>query len=154
MYITTSLAADLEEKPEPVKAMVPVTAAPTMPPHNLLGPPPGLNPFAPPGQFPPFGLPPPGFQGGWPTPGQPGWPGPPAPPWAIPPGLLPGIPGAMAAIDEAIIMSKVDPEIIARASEWTEHKAPDGRFYYYNAKKGESVWEKPQPLKDLESKYE
>lgn len=59
----------------------------------------------------------------------------------------------MAAIDEAIIMSKVDPEIIARATEWTEHKAPDGRFYYYNAKKGESVWEKPQPLKDLESKF-
>lgn len=59
----------------------------------------------------------------------------------------------MAAIDEAAVMSKIDPEIIARATEWTEHKAPDGRFYYYNAKKGESVWEKPQPLKDLESKY-
>ena len=41
---------------------------------------------------------------------------------------------------------------MARAAEWTEHRAPDGRFYYYNAKAGESVWEKPQPLKDLEGK--
>lgn len=46
----------------------------------------------------------------------------------------------------------IDPQIMARAAEWTEHKAPDGRSYYYNAKAGESVWEKPQPLKDLESK--
>lgn len=133
------------------------TATPTQipPPHSLLqGPPPGLSPFGPPGQFaaPPFGMPPPGFQGAWPGQPGPGWPGaPPGAPWALPPGLIPGMPGAAAAIDEAAVMSKVDPEIIARASEWSEHKAPDGRFYYYNAKKGESVWEKPQPLKDLES---
>lgn len=48
---------------------------------------------------------------------------------------------------------QIDPEIVARAAEWTEHKAPDGRSYYYNAKAGESVWEKPQALKNLESKY-
>jgi hypothetical protein len=48
---------------------------------------------------------------------------------------------------------QIDPEIVASAAEWTEHKAPDGRSYYYNAKAGESVWEKPQPLKDLESEY-
>lgn len=48
---------------------------------------------------------------------------------------------------------QIDPDIVARAAEWTEHKAPDGRSYYYNAKAGESVWEKPQALKDLESKY-
>ncbi|KAJ8921975.1 hypothetical protein NQ315_008612 [Exocentrus adspersus] len=147
-----------DNKPEPIKQQPPQlapVAAPTQmpPPHGLLqGPPPGLNPFGPPGQFapPPFGMPPPGFQGAWP--GQPGWPGaPPGAPWALPPGLIPSMPGAAAAIDEAAVMSKVDPEIIGRASEWTEHKAPDGRFYYYNAKKGESVWEKPQPLKDLET---
>ncbi|XP_023714864.1 transcription elongation regulator 1 isoform X3 [Cryptotermes secundus] len=47
--------------------------------------------------------------------------------------------------------SQIDPDIVARAAEWTEHKAPDGRSYYYNAKAGESVWEKPQALKDLET---
>lgn len=41
---------------------------------------------------------------------------------------------------------------MARAAEWSEHRAPDGRPYYYHAIRGESVWEKPQPLKDLEGK--
>lgn len=52
-----------------------------------------------------------------------------------------------------MLLAKLDPEIVARASEWSEHKAPDGRYYYYHAKKGESVWEKPQHLKDLESEF-
>ncbi|XP_060524851.1 transcription elongation regulator 1 isoform X2 [Cylas formicarius] len=123
--------------------------------NMVQGPPPGMAFGAPPGQFapPPFGLPPPGFTGAWPG-GQPPWmtgapPG--TAPWAMPPGIIPAVPNALAAIDEAAVMSKVDPEIIGRASEWTEHKAPDGRFYYYNAKKSESVWEKPQALKDLET---
>ena len=30
---------------------------------------------------------------------------------------------------------------------WTEHKAPDGRTYYYNAISKESRWEKPDELK-------
>lgn len=126
--------------------------------NMLVGPPPGMPPFGgPPGQFgaPPFGLPPPGFQGTWPAPGQAPWAGGPpgAAPWGMPPGLLTGLPGAISAIDEAAVLAKVDPELIAKASEWSEHKAPDGRFYYYNAKKGESVWEKPQALKDLESNF-
>lgn len=41
-------------------------------------------------------------------------------------------------------------QILARAAEWSEHRAPDGRPYYYHAIRGESVWEKPQALKDLE----
>lgn len=49
-------------------------------------------------------------------------------------------------------LTQIDPQILARAADWSEHKAPDGRPYYYNAKLGESVWEKPQALRDLESK--
>jgi pre-mRNA-processing factor 40 len=30
--------------------------------------------------------------------------------------------------------------------DWTEHTAPDGRKYYYNAKLGKSSWEKPTEL--------
>lgn len=106
----------------------------------LAGPPPGMPPFGgPPGGFvPPFGLPPPGLHGAWPGGAPAPWSMGGPPPWGLPPGLP--------------LLGKVDPELIAKAAEWTEHKAPDGRFYYYNAKKGESVWEKPQPLKDLESK--
>lgn len=31
-------------------------------------------------------------------------------------------------------------------SEWTEHKAPDGRPYWYNAKTKTSKWDKPAEL--------
>ncbi|KAK8726210.1 hypothetical protein OTU49_010422, partial [Cherax quadricarinatus] len=47
--------------------------------------------------------------------------------------------------------SNLDPEMVAQAAHWTEHKAPDGRNYYYNSKTQESVWEKPQAMKDLEA---
>ena len=30
---------------------------------------------------------------------------------------------------------------------WTEHKAPDGRTYFYNPTTRQSVWEKPDELK-------
>ncbi|XP_065341931.1 pre-mRNA-processing factor 40 homolog A isoform X2 [Cloeon dipterum] len=35
----------------------------------------------------------------------------------------------------------------AKESIWTEHKAPDGRTYYYNNKTKQSSWEKPDDLK-------
>lgn len=44
------------------------------------------------------------------------------------------------------------PEIVAAAfgtapnTEWTEHKAPDGRPYYYNNTTKQSSWEKPEEL--------
>ena len=31
--------------------------------------------------------------------------------------------------------------------DWSEHKAPDGRTYYYNSKTKQSLWEKPEDLK-------
>lgn len=34
-----------------------------------------------------------------------------------------------------------------KKSDWTEHKAPDGRTYYYNSATRQSVWEKPDDLK-------
>lgn len=46
--------------------------------------------------------------------------------------------------------SKIDPKILAKASEWTEHRAPDGRPYFYNASRAESTWERPQALKELD----
>ena len=121
------------------------------PPGMMQGPPPGMPPqfggpppphFAPGGPPPPFGLPPPGFQGGFPPPFA-------APPhWSMPGQPPPTISAPPTGDDD----SRIDPELIARAAEWTEHKAPDGRSYFYNAKAGESVWEKPQALRDLESK--
>lgn len=65
--------------------------------------------------------------------------------------VLVSIPSAQPAITEAEILSKIDPDIIEKAREWTEHKAPDGRPYYHHTQKGESVWEKPQILKEFES---
>lgn len=36
---------------------------------------------------------------------------------------------------------------VAPPTLWTEHKAPDGRTYYYNSQTKESSWEKPDALK-------
>lgn len=74
---------------------------------------PGLDPVrrpppvlfgAPPPRFampPPLGMPPPGFG---------------APTWMIPPATQPPPTNVL-----------IDPAIVAKAAEWTEHKAPDGR---------------------------
>jgi hypothetical protein len=35
----------------------------------------------------------------------------------------------------------------AAKPEWTEHTAPDGRKYFYNARTKQSSWEKPDELK-------
>ena len=37
-------------------------------------------------------------------------------------------------------------------AEWSEHKNTDGRSYFYNARTGDSVWEKPKALADWEGK--
>ena len=36
---------------------------------------------------------------------------------------------------------------VDKASAWGEHKAPDGRIYFYNSVTKESSWEKPDDLK-------
>ncbi|XP_056643050.1 pre-mRNA-processing factor 40 homolog A isoform X1 [Diorhabda sublineata] len=47
------------------------------------------------------------------------------PPGVVPPNIAPIVPG----------------------SEWSEHKAPDGRTYYYNSATKQSSWQKPDQLK-------
>lgn len=41
-------------------------------------------------------------------------------------------------------------ELHLQASEWTQHKTPDGKIYYYNIKSQQSVWEKPEILVRIE----
>lgn len=76
-------------------------------------PPPFMPPqfVGPPGAVPPFGMPPPNWN-------PPPWSGP-TPPWQAHP-----------ATD---FNAKIDPQILAKAGEWSEHRAPDGRMYYYHA---------------------
>ena len=35
---------------------------------------------------------------------------------------------------------------VKKASAWSEHKAPDGRLYYYNTETKQSSWSKPEEL--------
>ncbi|XP_058832418.1 transcription elongation regulator 1 [Topomyia yanbarensis] len=139
----------LEQKPDHIPGLVTatiaaqvlaVTTAQTMAPSvsRFTGPPPALM-----GGIPPFGMPPPSF--------------PHFPPWNAAPagagGQWPPIPSPLMDPIKAIAeikINEIDPVIAAKAIEWTEHKAPDGRLYYYNASKGESVWEKPHAIKDME----
>ncbi|KAK6639719.1 hypothetical protein RUM43_007994 [Polyplax serrata] len=150
----------------------PVTSATT---STTISPPvirqgPVLNQYQTHTAAPGYGMPPPGYQG---APGYGGYPG---MHWGVPPQGNPymgmgmaqphqGMPGmvqpqmhlanagAITSAPAAKIedLTQIDPQIVAKATEWSEHKAPDGRPYYYNAKAGESVWEKPQALKDLET---
>ncbi|XP_052872661.1 transcription elongation regulator 1 [Anopheles cruzii] len=92
----------------------------------------------------PFGMPPPNF--------------PNFPPWNAPPvnngqtwslGQSHPLDATKQAMAE-VKLTEIDPSIVAKATVWSEHAAPDGRTYYYNISKGESVWEKPQELSDLE----
>ncbi|XP_052800504.1 pre-mRNA-processing factor 40 homolog A-like isoform X2 [Mya arenaria] len=109
--------------------------------------------YMPDGQVPPMMPPtaPPGF-GGVP-PGYPPMMGP--PPMG---GMPPGAPGVyptpvnpvLAATAQTNSASNspayVDPKPPEKKSHWTEHKAPDGRTYYYNNMTKQSSWEKPKDL--------
>ncbi|XP_023246814.1 transcription elongation regulator 1 [Copidosoma floridanum] len=103
-------------------------------------------PFGPPAGA-PYGMPPPNFQpyGGGYGP-QPGW----GMPQMPHPMQQPMVPAAMPNEDPSIL-AQIDPNIVSSAMMWTEHHAPDGRSYFYNSKAQESIWEKPQALKDFET---
>lgn len=102
--------------------------------HHYNGPPPHFGPQ--------FGMPPPGY-GNYP-------PGPWGMPWQHPPQQqqMSEPPAKNLIVKPGVI----EPQVIARAAEWSEHRAPDGRPYYYHSGRGESVWEKPQAIRDLEGK--
>lgn len=132
----------LEQKPEIPPLMAQVTVPPQVSASSarFSGPPPSFI-----AGMPPFGMPPPSF--------------PNFPPWNAaaagggPPGHWPPVAAPLLDPSKAIAeikMNEIDPTVAAKATEWTEHKAPDGRPYYYNASKGESVWDKPQAIKDME----
>lgn len=144
---------------QPLTQPPPNLAPPGMPPGAQHQHPPGLHqppPFFGPGMHPPnfgqppFGMPPPGYGGGFP--GAPG--GPAGAPWAAMhwnQHMHPPAAQEKPAKNLIIKPGVIDPAVIARAAEWSEHRAPDGRPYYYHAGRGESVWEKPQALRDMEA---
>ncbi|XP_013142827.1 PREDICTED: pre-mRNA-processing factor 40 homolog A isoform X2 [Papilio polytes] len=63
------------------------------------------------------------------------------PPFTMPP---PGFPSFKA--DLGAPAPDVTP-LANQSSPWSEHKAPDGRTYYYNSVTKQSLWEKPDDLK-------
>jgi pre-mRNA-processing factor 40 len=65
---------------------------------------------------------------------------------SFPPAMM-GMPPLIVApgLPPQLDMSTGSPKV--EAEKWTEHKAPDGRTYYYNSLTQESKWEKPEELK-------
>lgn len=53
------------------------------------------------------------------------------PPFSVPPPGFAAVPSAIGGTQ----------------GEWSEHKAPDGRTYYYNSVTKQSSWQKPDCLK-------
>lgn len=43
--------------------------------------------------------------------------------------------------------STMSASMVEKKTDWSEHKAPDGRTYYYNSITKQSLWEKPDELK-------
>lgn len=48
------------------------------------------------------------------------------------------------------LLFKIDPELRLQAADWSEHKTPDGKCYFFNAKTQQSVWEKPKIMIQME----
>ncbi|XP_018102839.1 pre-mRNA-processing factor 40 homolog B isoform X2 [Xenopus laevis] len=151
------------------------TAPPLMPPPFM--PPPGLPPPFPPIGLPPIGQRPPAIPPmphAMLPPMIPPLAGPPpigqlpsmVPP-LMPTMMLPAVTSSSTTVpapgtesvnsplaQSAPTVAKVTAEesslaldIPKKKSLWTEHKAPDGRTYYYNSDTKQSTWEKPDELK-------
>lgn len=91
---------------------------PSFPPQAFVSPPGiGTPPLMPQVPMPPIG----------------GYP-PMIPPFSVPPPGFTNFPGPPGAPTAAV-------------GEWSEHKAPDGRTYYYNSVTKQSSWQKPDQLK-------
>ncbi|CAG4971484.1 unnamed protein product [Parnassius apollo] len=111
-----------------------IGATPLLPPPMLSGIPPPIPPAV---AMPPI----PGMPGNMPGLQPPmGFP-PIIPPFSMPP---PGFPPFKA--DLVAPAPEVTPTV-NQSSPWSEHKAPDGRTYYYNSVTKQSLWEKPDDLK-------
>ncbi|XP_076094750.1 pre-mRNA-processing factor 40 homolog B-like isoform X3 [Mytilus galloprovincialis] len=110
-----------------------MNAPPIMPP---VMPPTGFP--VPPGGMPPGGMPPGGFPPGGMPPGM--------PPMFPPAGVNPAV-AAVAQTGSASNSPLSGDGKQEKKSVWSEHKAPDGRTYYYNSVTKHSSWEKPDDLK-------
>ncbi|XP_053612309.1 pre-mRNA-processing factor 40 homolog A [Plodia interpunctella] len=111
-----------------------ISTAPLLPPSMLGGMPPALPTAV---AMPPVpGLPP--NMAAMPPPM--GFP-PMLPPFSMPP---PGFPSFKPDLNAPA--PDVAP-LANQSSPWSEHKAPDGRIYYYNSVSKQSLWEKPDDLK-------
>ncbi|XP_050780862.1 pre-mRNA-processing factor 40 homolog B isoform X7 [Gopherus flavomarginatus] len=127
-------------------------AMPPMPPGMM---PPLLPPMAGPppiGQMPPM-VPP--MMPGMLMPGLPAGPVPGVaapgtdPIGAAPAQPAPTLPNPMVAAVRQSLMSSGSPvqDAPRKKPPWSEHRAPDGRVYYYNCSSKQSTWEKPDELK-------
>lgn len=77
------------------------------------------------------------------------------PPWNPMSGTGPppvGVPPLLGPASDPILQH-VDPLVVARAFEWSEHYSPEGKPYYFNVKTQTSVWVKPMPMIELDSEF-
>uniref|UniRef100_A0A452H025 Uncharacterized protein n=1 Tax=Gopherus agassizii TaxID=38772 RepID=A0A452H025_9SAUR len=109
-------------------------------------PPPGIPP-----PFPPMGLPPIRQRPPAMPPMPPGMMPPLLPPMAGPPpiGQVKPLPLSLSDWGQGDWLDLRDLSLACGAQKppWSEHRAPDGRVYYYNCSSKQSTWEKPDELK-------
>ncbi|XP_030410741.1 pre-mRNA-processing factor 40 homolog B isoform X7 [Gopherus evgoodei] len=133
----------IRQRPPAMPPMPPGMMPPLLPP--MAGPPPI-------GQMPPM-VPP--MMPGMLMPGVPAGPVPGVaapgtdPIGAAPAQPAPTLPNPMVAAVRQSLMSSGSPMQDAphKKPPWSEHRAPDGRVYYYNCSSKQSTWEKPDELK-------
>ncbi|XP_066471827.1 pre-mRNA-processing factor 40 homolog B isoform X1 [Tiliqua scincoides] len=158
----------------PPPFMPPPGIPPPFPPMGLppLGPRPPPMPPMPPGMMPPPplippmpGPPPLGQMPAMVPPMLPGMimPGVPAGPVPVSGGAVPVTDPSSAAVTQAapvipnpltgamqqnvIVSGSPVLDAVRKKPAWSEHRAPDGRIYYYNSETKQSSWEKPDELK-------